>query len=151
MPRPGNEPWPPRLGDEHSSKQLFEQRINSYSEHLHMSLGFGCTNLRFDRQFSKGALGSLFEFQVRRLNEKSVWSGLYGIWLWDFPDVGEGENRAVRQCLISTCFVHLCMYLEFVSGLFLRHLIINILLLSMRLFLNGDLFHCSPVHKFFVP
>jgi hypothetical protein len=24
-------------GGEHSSKELFEQRINSYSEHLHMS------------------------------------------------------------------------------------------------------------------
>ncbi len=27
----------PGLRGEHSSKELFEQRINSYSEHLHMS------------------------------------------------------------------------------------------------------------------
>jgi hypothetical protein len=25
------------VGGEHSSKELFEQRVNSYSEHLHMS------------------------------------------------------------------------------------------------------------------
>jgi hypothetical protein len=35
MSRPEIEPGP--LASEHSSKELFEQRVNSYSEHLHIS------------------------------------------------------------------------------------------------------------------
>ncbi len=37
MFRPEIEPGPPRRGGEHSSKELFEPCINSYSEHLHLS------------------------------------------------------------------------------------------------------------------
>ncbi len=38
MSQPGIEPGPPSaMGGEHSSKELFEQLINSYLEHLHLS------------------------------------------------------------------------------------------------------------------
>ncbi len=38
MSWPGNKPGPSAVGGEHSSKELFEQRVNNYSEHVHMSL-----------------------------------------------------------------------------------------------------------------
>jgi hypothetical protein len=37
MSRPGIEPGPPPVGGKHSRKEQFEQLVNSYSEHLHMS------------------------------------------------------------------------------------------------------------------
>ncbi len=38
MSRPGTVPWASTVGGEHSSKELFAQRIKRYSEHLYMSL-----------------------------------------------------------------------------------------------------------------
>jgi hypothetical protein len=38
---PGNQTQVSAVGGDHSSKELFEQHVNCYSDHLHMSPGLG--------------------------------------------------------------------------------------------------------------
>jgi hypothetical protein len=65
--RPVIEPGHPLVGGEHSKKELFEQLVNSYSEHLHMSERLGECSRQYFLYYKINKYKKVFIFLSRQL------------------------------------------------------------------------------------
>jgi hypothetical protein len=87
-------------GGEHSSKELFEQLIHSYSEHLHMSLRQYLT-VSSEKNFI--STGCCFVF-ISELKEESAEWHSYAAQEGELAEAAGGGELLVAPCHVKTMY-----------------------------------------------